>query len=614
MRLLNARTRQIHNFVSEDIEEFAILSHTWGPGEVTLQDWQSLSTAELELKEGYRKIDHCCKQALEDGYGWVWIDTCCIDKSSSAELSEAINSMFRWYQDAAICYAHLADVSDNIDRDNLLPALSGSRWFTRGWTLQELLAPRDIVFFSENWQNLTTKLKSVEILSTITGIEEGYLRGGPIEDASAAKRMSWAASRETTRIEDVAYCLLGIFDVNMPLIYGEGKKAFKRLQEEIIKASPEDHTLFAWGELVEKMTDIPYLITDQEKATEMDEISWEASKVTPPLSGLLAESPSDFKNSGGFMTSVISSKFYKYAPRGIITSLPQIQDTGIRLELPVRYNQYQSIYYWKQPQIATLHKIGVAILFCCHKKAPNSLPAILLRGSSEKGSSYNRTREICIRYAPLSQALSPPIFKNRQMVSIRPQRPLRIESGDIMLRRYICGKNTTAKGWYLEKAQSIPEGLIRMHGAKNGLICILYNRICQVTCRHGFGIKLERIKKDNEDMAGISAGLLPVDNGPPEGTKFVPIKPDLGLEWHPRNLSSRRNILPELKQVINMPSDTVVFDILPFPVITIKAERVQLNAKGNANDSFVDVLDIVITERMSPSCLKDQHETHGNAH
>ncbi|KAI0903433.1 hypothetical protein F4823DRAFT_629407 [Ustulina deusta] len=140
---------------------------------VTLQDWQSLSVAELELKEGCRKIDYCCKRTLKD------------DNTSSAELSEAINSMFR------------------------------CRWFTRGWTLQELLAFRDIVFFLKNWQNLTTKLKSVEILST-TGIKKGYLEGNPIKDASAAKRISWAAARETTRIEDIAYCLLGIFNVNMP--------------------------------------------------------------------------------------------------------------------------------------------------------------------------------------------------------------------------------------------------------------------------------------------------------------------------------------------------------------------------------------------------------------
>ncbi|KAJ8126188.1 hypothetical protein O1611_g7449 [Lasiodiplodia mahajangana] len=337
MRLLNANTRQIHTFASsDDIEEFTILSHTWGAEEVTLQDWESLSTAELELKDGYRKIDYCCKQALEDGYDWVWVDTCCIDKSSSAELTEAINSMFRWYQDAAICYAHLTDVPDDTSQDTLLTALSGSRWFTRGWTLQELLASSDVIFYSDKWQKLTTKLNSVEILSTITGIEKGYLEGVPLETASTAKKMSWAASRETTRIEDIAYCLLGIFDVNMPLIYGEGKKAFKRLQEEIMKANPEDHTLFAWGDVVEKMADIPYVIINKAKAAEMDDIPWEESKVAQPLSGLLAESPADFKNSGGFITSTIANKFYKHAPRGLITSLPQIQDKNIRLQLPVQ--------------------------------------------------------------------------------------------------------------------------------------------------------------------------------------------------------------------------------------------------------------------------------------
>ncbi len=390
MRLLNVHTRQIHNFISSDgTEEFGILSHTWGLEEVTLQDWQSLSVAELELKEGYRKIDYCCKQALKDGYNWVWVDTCCIDKTSSAELSEAINSMFRWYQDAAICYAHLADVSDDVSGD-ALSAISGSRWFTRGWTLQELLAPRDIVFFSKNWQNLTTKLSSVELLSTITGIERGYLEGDPIEDASAAKKMSWAATRQTTRVEDTAYCLLGIFDVNMPLIYGEGKKAFKRLQEEIMKANPEDHTLFAWGGIVEKMTDIPYVIVDPGKAAEMDEIPWEASKVTQPLPGLLAVSPLDFKNSGGFMISNIATKFYKHAPRGIITSLPQIQDKSIRLQLPVQYNIYQSICYWERPQIATLGNTAVAMLLCCHEKAPGFLPGILLRSCSERSSFNSR--------------------------------------------------------------------------------------------------------------------------------------------------------------------------------------------------------------------------------
>ncbi|KAI8944620.1 heterokaryon incompatibility protein-domain-containing protein [Xylaria longipes] len=602
MRLLNSHTRKIHNFISsEGIEEFAILSHTWGLEEVTLQDWQSLSAAELELKEGYRKIDYCCRQAIQDGYEWVWVDTCCIDKTSSAELSEAINSMFLWYQDAAICYAHLTDISDGVDQDSLLPALSESRWFTRGWTLQELLAPREIVFFSKNWRKLTTKLTSVEILSTITGIERVYLEGDALEDASAAKKMSWAAHRQTTRIEDIAYCLLGIFDINMPLIYGEGKKAFKRLQEEILKANPEDHTLFAWGRIAEKATDIPYIIISKEKAAKLDEIPWEASKINQPLSGLLAESPLDFKDSGGFITSTVATKFYKYAPRGVITSLPQFQYNSIRLQLPVHHGRYQSVCHWKQPQIATLRRITVAILLCCHEKAPNCLPGVLLLGCS-KGYSFNRTREILLRYTPLSTSVQPPIFNNRGMLSIGPPRQLRIESDDVMLRRYIWGQGTGSVGWHcVSLCQTLPEGVIKMHGVKNGPICVLYNHLNQVSIRHGFGMRFERIKGDNDEMAGISAGLIPMDIGPSEETtEHDRVELDLDMKWYQRSECIRCDIPPENRKVLGVPLDTVIFDILPFPVITVRAERVCLGAGGNANDAFIYVLDIIITERMGP--------------
>ncbi|KAJ8110148.1 hypothetical protein ONZ43_g5950 [Nemania bipapillata] len=615
MRLIDANTREIHNFPSSDgIDEFAILSHTWGPGEVTLQEWQNLSAAELVLKEGYRKIDYCCKQALKDGYKWVWVDTCCIDKSSSAELSEAINSMFQWYQDAAVCYAHLTDVPDDTSQDSLLAALSASRWFSRGWTLQELLASSNIVFYSENWQTLTTKLSSVEILSTITGIEKEYLEGAPLEAASTAKRMSWASSRETTRIEDLAYCLLGIFDVNMPLIYGEGKKAFKRLQEEIMKARPEDHTLFAWGNTVEKMTDIPYIVADKSKAAELEDLPWEASKITPPLLGLLAESPADFKNSSGFMVATVATKFYKHEPRGIITTLPQIQDKNIRLQLPIHYNRYQVTCYWKQPQIVTLRSAAVAILLCCHEKSPNFLPGIVLRRCSGK-SSFNRTREICVRYNFLPVTLKPAIFKCREMLNIGPPRQLCIAPGDVMLRRYIWGRYTEAMGSRSAAvSQTIPEGVVNMYGAKDKPICLLYNRVCQVSCRHGFAMKFERIEKDGQSMAGISVAIIPLDFGPPETAKFEPIKPDLDLKWSPRAQCINAEIPPEFGKVLNMPSDTIEFDILPFPVITIRAERVPMKMDSNTSDASVDVLDIIISERLLPFYPKNTQGVHEKGH
>jgi len=189
------------------------------------------------------KINGCCKQAIKDRYDYVWIDTCCIDKSSSAELSEAINSMFRWYRNSEVCYIHLADV-ENLRAGS--SSFRNSRWFTRGWTLQELIAQRrrkwmNSSWFTFNWQG------DNPLLSRITGIPLGLLNGRTsISQYSAAQRMSWASSRQTTRIEDRAYSLLGIFNVNMPLLYGEGDRAFIRLQKEILNQY-NDMTTLCWG-------------------------------------------------------------------------------------------------------------------------------------------------------------------------------------------------------------------------------------------------------------------------------------------------------------------------------------------------------------------------------
>jgi len=170
------------------------------------------------------------------------MDTCCIKKESSTDLSEAINSMFQWYRDAEHCYVYLHDVQQKAWQD-MLPR---SVWFTRGWTLQELLAPRKVLFYDQDWQFLGDKCSLVADLSRITGIDQAALETGNLCSYSIAQKMSWAARRITTRIEDGAYCLLGLFDINMPPMYGEGKKAFLRLQEEIIKNS-DDHSIFAWS-------------------------------------------------------------------------------------------------------------------------------------------------------------------------------------------------------------------------------------------------------------------------------------------------------------------------------------------------------------------------------
>jgi hypothetical protein len=173
-----------------------------------------------------------------------WIDTCCIDKSSSAELSEAINSMFKWYNDAEVCYAFLSDVNADEDPNAWPSSFRNSRWFTRGWTLQELIAPGVVYFYGAGWKQIGSRDTLLNLVVEITKISPAYFTTGDLSQFSAAQKMSWAANRNTTRLEDEAYCLLGLFDINMPLLYGEGKRAFQRLQEEILRQS-EDDSLFS---------------------------------------------------------------------------------------------------------------------------------------------------------------------------------------------------------------------------------------------------------------------------------------------------------------------------------------------------------------------------------
>ncbi|KAF5637207.1 heterokaryon incompatibility protein het-E-1 [Fusarium tjaetaba] len=298
MYLINVSTLRLEEFYS-NVPEYAILSHTWGQAneEVLFQEMLT-NSSDVKLKKGYKKIELCAKQAQKDGLGYCWVDTCCIDKSSSAELSEAINSMFSWYRNSAVCYIYLEDVVHKEHSARVGESLAEARWFTRGWTLQELLAPRARQFFDANWTMIgeisknryrehlvngffrmdTTadeegdpqELEGTSLASQvaqITGIPRKVLYVGDLGSFSAATRMSWAARRRTTRMEDQAYCLLGIFDVHMPLLYGEGKHAFIRLQEEIIRKQP-DHTLFAWRS--------------------------EPTSPAPTFSGLLAPSPWNF--------------------------------------------------------------------------------------------------------------------------------------------------------------------------------------------------------------------------------------------------------------------------------------------------------------------------------
>lgn len=287
------------DLVGNDIPEYAILSHTWEDDaeELTFQD---LRDGTGKNKSGYEKIRACGKQARRDGLRYFWVDTCCIDKTSSAELSEAINSMFQWYKRAKMCYAYLSDVLSG-------PGFATSRWFTRGWTLQELLAPKELTFYCRDWISIGSRKELSQVISMITGIGIEYLDGGDLQTASISQRMSWASKRVTTRGEDIAYCLLGIFGINMALLYGEGGiMAFYRLQEEIMRIS-DDHSIIAWHH------ELPALFHDGDYKF-----------------GVLAKSPADFKLCGDIVSCQIATVIHPFAITniGIHIKLPLLKDVG----------------------------------------------------------------------------------------------------------------------------------------------------------------------------------------------------------------------------------------------------------------------------------------------
>jgi hypothetical protein len=259
MRLINVHSLQLREFAQPPFD-YAILSHRWTEDEINYKDF---ARCRNESSLGYWKakmvcefIQSCNKNENYPGpIEWAWVDTCCIDKRSSAELSEAINSMWKWYRSARYCVAYLADVPSFLSgQEEVFCRFKTSKWFTRGWTLQELLAPNLILFCNVAWEQFGLKHDSMaygevltDIIASVTGIPNECLqRPGIARGACFAQKLSWASQRQTTRGEDVVYCLLGLLDVNMPLLYGEGlEKAFFRLQKEFIQDS-DDESIFLW--------------------------------------------------------------------------------------------------------------------------------------------------------------------------------------------------------------------------------------------------------------------------------------------------------------------------------------------------------------------------------
>ncbi|KAI0830098.1 heterokaryon incompatibility protein-domain-containing protein [Trametes gibbosa] len=274
---------RLSSTIDEKESRYAILSHVWQVPEQSFREIRRLQYDGASYNDSRvsEKIRGAVYAARQLGFLWIWIDTCCIDKTSSAELEEAINSMFRWYAEAEVCFAYLFDVTSGCRLEAPRSRFRRSRWFERGWTLQELIAPQFLLFMAVDWTPLGTKAALASLLEDITGIDAAILTfHRSLHQVSVARRMSWASSRKTSRVEDEAYSVMGLFDVSMSTIYGEGRDAFRRLQEEIMKRIP-DHTLFAWGECF-PLTPAPNTPLVHRRA---------------PTSSLFAPSPSEFRGS-----------------------------------------------------------------------------------------------------------------------------------------------------------------------------------------------------------------------------------------------------------------------------------------------------------------------------
>ncbi|RYO79759.1 hypothetical protein DL764_009986 [Monosporascus ibericus] len=296
MYLIDTDTFKLKFFSThtEQKDAYAILSHTWEDEEVTFEQFKDEESA--KKRKGWAKIASTVQMARRNGLKYAWVDTCCIDKSSSAELSEAINSMYQYYEDAKVCYIYLSDLPNvrSMKGPEIAKSRSASfvkcRWFTRGWTLQELVASRVVEFYDSGWNHYGTNESLEDAISSATNIPSDVLKKKtPLQSVPVACRMSWAANRTTTKIEDRAYSMLGIFNINMALLYGEGDKAFIRLQEEICRQTA-DLSLFAW-----KAERLRWggLIIPGEKAPASPYLG-------QALHGILASSPSQFAHAGSY--------------------------------------------------------------------------------------------------------------------------------------------------------------------------------------------------------------------------------------------------------------------------------------------------------------------------
>jgi hypothetical protein len=345
MRLLDTTTFELHSAAPEDFKAqgYAILSHRWVGEEITFRQIERYShelrnvASQQKMSPQLDKIRGACRTARQLGLSWIWIDNCCINKESTTEEAESINSMFKWYRDAQVCITYLSDVGPGSTATNLAQSTDGgevnysvfqslvskkpSEWFSRGWTLQELLAPHDMRFFDMDWNYMGTKTSLAREIEAITGIEADYLTGSRnFRTACIATKMSWMADRTTTREEDIAYGMLGLFNVTMTPQYGEGLRAFMRLQHELLLSIP-DESIFAWQ------------MPDPNAGEKFGVVPSPGTSWSPDEWGMLSPSPDWFKTCRNFAIEggvqiVRQSQAFQKVREGIQIPIAELDGAG----------------------------------------------------------------------------------------------------------------------------------------------------------------------------------------------------------------------------------------------------------------------------------------------
>jgi hypothetical protein len=610
MRLLNAQTREMKEFVSDNhVPPYAILSHTWGEGEISLANWLSFPAQKMKEMHGYRKIDFCCRQAIQDSLSWVWVDTyvsstrssfssvspsagingrdtrCCIDKTSSAELSEAINSMFRWYQQAAVCYVYLADASQCQNSKEIETQISKSRWFTRGWTLQELLAPEKLLFFSEAWAPLGSKSSLRDLVSQITGIEGKFLDRADLHTASVSKKMAWAANRQTTRTEDTAYCLLGLFDINMPLLYGEGKKAFQRLQEEIIRSYPYDHTLYAWGIPVARKDWSRNFPPVDDDASWPIPVPWSPDESERRLRGLLADSPADFQFSGNLVPWHNTTEFYVYD--SFKTTYPVRIGQSIQIELPYYVTRHRrSVYHWAEPRLVQCRFLIHALLLCGLEASDG--PTVWMPLQPSARGFCGRTEQFVVSDTPVLKADY--LSMTRMTLRAEPETKVVAQHGDLilgMLNFQIYPDDICCRRW---RTHATPEGVLYVQG--DGLIrqvreCNgrLFALMFDFGPERGVGICLERARSEGDSLGPIEVSIVPLSWRGDDS-----LRQD-GIKWIGRSKVLSAAAL--VAKVMETSGGVFEVDHPSLPRIRVRVERMGLHVPK----AVVDVVVIDVEER-----------------